>query len=365
MRPKILIGALLVLAAALVLLWFVRPKPPRQMSPSPEGAQAVADESGTATVSKTESEARPVPPNAPSLSGTVTQHTLESFRARLENAPLTQLWKTPITFYGRVVDQYTNPVPDAQIHFAWTDLSPSGRSETNTQSDTNGLFSLSGVTGRVLEVNVSKQGYYRSRRGTTGFDYGVEYQPDGNPLEFLLHKQGTGADLITSQYGVARDLGFSMPRDGVPVWVDFINRQVGNAGQIELSSIKPPRWEKVKDPSWSLRLSIPDGGLIEHDDEFAFEAPQSGYQPTIEFHFKAGETNWGETLQKKFYIAFGEPRRYGRITIDTGIYMGMNLGYAINPAGSRNLESRPPAPSPRRQLPPGGVEVGPGDPVPR
>ena len=160
------------------------------------------NKTGTATVAEVETGTKPVPPNAPTLNELVERGDLEGVRARIENAPMTQLWKTPITFHGRVIDQNTNPVPDAKIHFAWTDLSPNGTSETNTQSDVNGLFALSGVTGRGLSVYVSKPGYYLSKRSPTSFDYGDGYQPDGNPVEFILRKQGLGVDLITSRYGV-------------------------------------------------------------------------------------------------------------------------------------------------------------------
>jgi hypothetical protein len=107
---------------------------------------------------------------------------------------------------------------------------------------------------------------------------------------------------------------------------------------MELSAVKP----RVGQPAsgWSYRLSIPDGGLTECNDEFPYEAPESGYQSTIEFKFKTGETNWTESIDKTFYIAFGNPRRYGRIHVETTISTGTILTYAINPDGSRNLEPK-------------------------
>jgi hypothetical protein len=280
---------------------------------------------------------------------------------RPENSLLQERWKVPIRFCGKVVDENTVPIPGTEVHLSWTDTSPGGRSQTNLRTDTNGLFVLSGVTGRVLSVDVSKPGYYASKRGESYFDYGSRYVPEPNaPIVFQLRKRGRGADLITSQYGVFPELEFSMPRDGAPVRVDFLNRKVGDTGQLELSAVKPPRWERTEKPEWSLRMSIPDGGFVEHADEFPFEAPQAGYQPNIELHYKVGETNWAETIRKKYYVAFGEPRRYGRITVDTGIYMGMNLGYAINPDGSRDLEPKEAPPPMRRDLPPGVREVIPG-----
>jgi hypothetical protein len=88
-------------------------------------------------------------------------------------------------------------------------------------------------------------------------------------------------------------------------------------------------------------MAIPDGGFVEQNEAFPFQAPEAGYQPTIEFHFKSGETNWATTLQRQYYIAFGQPRRYGRLVVETAIEMeGARLTYAINPDGSRYLEPK-------------------------
>jgi hypothetical protein len=281
----------------------------------------------------------------------------------MENSAMYRLWKMPITFYGKVIDQNTNPIADAQIHFSWTDTSPEGRSEQNARSDTNGLFGLSGVTGRVLVVRVSKPGYYTSRRRSTGFDYGDGYQPDGNPVEFLLHKQGLGIDLISSRYGVAPNFHVAAPRDGTPVAVDLVQRKSGQGGQLVISQTKPDYLHTKQATAWRFRMEIQDGGFVEHNDEFPVEAPEIGYQPVVEFDFKIGETNWTTMLTRNYYIVFGQPRRYGWLKIETRIGSGgATLEYAINPDGSRYLEPKPPSPPQPRQLPLGVREVLPGNP---
>ena len=123
--------------------------------------------------------------------------------------------------------------------------------------------------------------------------------------------------------------------DGSPVRVDFFNQKVGRDGQMEIS-------ENINKygNGWSYRLAIPDGGLIETTDEFPFEAPESGYQPVVELKFQKGDPNWTERLDKTFYIAFGSPRKYGRIHIETTMTTGTILEYAINPNGSQNLEPK-------------------------
>ena len=88
-------------------------------------------------------------------------------------------------------------------------------------------------------------------------------------------------------------------------------------------------------------MEIPDGGFVEEKDEFPFEAPESGYQPVMEFNFQQGQADWIENLKKDYYIKFGNPPRYGRLHFDTSISKeGVRLTYAINPNGSRNLEPK-------------------------
>jgi hypothetical protein len=252
-------------------------------------------------------------------------------------------WQRPIEFYGKVVDENTNPVERANITFGWSETpDESGEMKMTTQSDAEGLFSLHDKHGPSLEVWVSKEGYYSSHNGQWGFSYmhsNDRYLPDPqNPVIFILHKKGQGVELITSENGMRSDVWVRIPKDNTPVRVDFFQKQVSATGQLEISQDKPP-WQDAT--NWSFRLSIPDGGLVENQDEFQFEAPESGYQPTVEFDFTKGETNWTTQVTKQFYIVFGEPRKYGWLRIESNIAQEtVFLTYAINPDGSRNLEPR-------------------------
>jgi len=256
-------------------------------------------------------------------------------------------FKWPIAFYGKAIDERTNPIAGANVQFSWTVPYPNEPAKREIQSDVNGLFELTGVTGRTLTVRINKPGYYTLGTNPLNFEYSQKNDPNShnpdpnNPVIFHLRKKGPGADLITSQYGVFPQLEFSGPRDGSTTRVDFLNRKVGNEGQLELSAIKPPRNPEDRSAKeWSFRLSIPDGGFVENTDEFPFDAPESGYQPIREFHFKPGETNWTDTLGKQYYIVFGQPPKYGRITVETDMYGGVRLGYVINPDGTRYLEPK-------------------------
>ena len=247
----------------------------------------------------------------------------------------------PIDFYGKVVDETMQPISGASVHFIWRDASATnGNSETDAASANDGTFSLTGVTGSGVSVYVSKDGYYEAKTlNKTDFDPTGNGSSKINPVLFHLRQKTKGVDLITSQSGIHQTFDFSSPRDGSSVRVDFLNRKTGSDGQMEVSQVKPAYGSWQSATSWSYRLTIPDGGFVETSEEFPFQAPESGYQPTVDFNFQKSDPNWTERLDKTYYIAFGNPRKYGRIHVQTSISSGTILQYAINPDGSQNLES--------------------------
>jgi hypothetical protein len=263
----------------------------------------------------------------------------EWYRARREIDA--EDWRKPIEFYGKTVDQNSQPVPGVQVHLIWTDTSATGSSERHQLSDTQGGFTLTGTTGRILQVWLNKDGYYVPKTNQISFDYAGGFVADpNNPVVFRLRKKGLGAELVTSQYGVRPVFQFNSSFDGSPVQVDFFNRKTGSSGQVAISQIKPAigTWKTATELSY--RLAIPDGGFVEHNDEFPFEAPESGYRSQVEFHFRKGDANWTESLNKNYYVAFGNPRKYGRIHVETSMTTGTILEYAVNPDGSRYLEPK-------------------------
>jgi hypothetical protein len=271
----------------------------------------------------------------------------------------------PIIFYGKVVDEKDQPVEGARAELTWTQFYPEGTFTTNLLTDQSGSFSLQNGKGATLSVSIAKTGYYEIKSlNQTSFRYSVvggaePFHPDiSNPVVFHLRKKSPGAALITSRHGMSPVMEFSIPGDGSNVHIDFLNRTVGNQGQMELSATKPPKTADRGPKAWSFRMSIPDGGFIEENDEFPLEAPTSGYAPTVEFNFSPDDANWRDAIGKHYYIEFGQPPKYGRIDIGTGIYRGVQLGYAINPTGSPDLEAAE-APPPQKQLPPGVTEIVP------
>jgi hypothetical protein len=277
-------------------------------------------------------------------------------------------WQTPIEFYGKVVDENSNAVAAAKISFHWVEFpAEDGNRNTNTESDVEGLFSLRGQRGPDLSVSVSKEGYYAAHRGEQGFKYGPFGNPDfspnpQNPVIFTLRKKGKGEPLIQSEFPPGMGQIAQLRGDGTPAEIDLFNSQKvseGN-GQLRLELFRGQAEKTSPRFDWKCRLSVPGGGLVETDQEFAFEAPQTGYEASLVIDMPATNQTWCDDLTRKYYVQL-PGGRYGRIDFyllaDNGVF---TIKSAINPNGSRNLEptEMPPTnPQPLPDLPPGAKAV--------
>lgn len=252
-------------------------------------------------------------------------------------------WQKPIEFYGKVVDENTNPVEGASIQFRWFGFADKSDQST-TISDADGLFSLQGKQGRSLEVSVGKDGYYNSRKDETDFLYslgpGIYSPEEWNPVIFHLRKKGQGADLIQKDFPPGFTQIWQLHHDGTPIELDLLNgsRNVGGSGQLKLEF-----WRDISDLhkqpfDWKLQLSVSGGGLTPIDEEFAFQAPESGYQPSVVIDMPVTNQDWLSELRAKYYIQLPNGD-YGRLDFYLLPYNGVfTVKSWVNPTGSRNLE---------------------------
>jgi hypothetical protein len=253
-------------------------------------------------------------------------------------------WRTPIEFYGKVVDENTNPVSNAQVHFVWTDLSMAGNSEKQTASDVNGLFSLREVSGKHLMATVSKEGYYAYQPFGVGFFYAGENQnfiPDAaNPVIFRLKKKGVAEPLI------AFENDFLISKDGKPVDVDLIKGKPTGVGQ---GGLRVECWtdDQGKAPGlkydWKCQISVPGGGIEQSTNQLDFKAPLDGYQASDEINMPASMANgWGRSAKRNYFLKLGDGN-YARVSFEMIAGGGhfFHLASFLNPSGSRNLEFDP------------------------
>jgi hypothetical protein len=340
MRSRIFIFCGLVLGVCLWILLHRAPGPKPKAGasevPAPQTNQFMASQSAPSAKATPMQNPAPSQPPPAIAAEAVRRGSPEGIKEMQQRALAD--WQRPIEFYGKVVDENTNPVTGASITFGWSE-SPTEEAarRATTTSDANGLFSLHGEHGPALDVWVAKEGYYASHGGQRGFSYLNGFSSDPmNPVIFLLRKKGTGENLI----GVKQN--YRVARDGTPLGINLTTGEAVTGGsgdfvvQCWTDDQGKPSGAKY---DWRCLITIPSGGVVPTDEEFPFLAPENGYAPTNEIAMPTDSTNWTSDVDLKFYYRLADGR-YGRMTfsmIAGGQHFCM-IDSVLNPSGSRNLE---------------------------
>jgi hypothetical protein len=251
-------------------------------------------------------------------------------------------FSAPISFYGRVVDQFGKPVPGAKVYYSAADQYFGKSSKYEGGADANGVFSITGIKGAGLYVEVSKPGYDRIAEKSYGsFGYGVPTsnpRPSKNdPAMFILRKKDEGEPLIT----IDRD--FIIPMDGRTVAVSLRSGKSVSAGDGDLL-IECWADDQNRDDrghyDWHFRLTIPGGGLVHRDSgSITFDAPLDGYEPFKDFQMPKNALRWKDSFDENFFVNVRDGT-YARLRfrITTGGDHFASVTSYLNPSGSRNLE---------------------------
>jgi hypothetical protein len=238
-------------------------------------------------------------------------------------------WKMPIRFYGKVIDQNGQPVPEARIRYGWNGIN--GSNERFDQSDAQGMFSLEGIHGKLLSVRVQKEGYHARNSGFRAFEYAAFFEPyfhqaDPNePVLFELFRKQESTPLIRTEQQI------TLPKDGPAATVALVDET-----SILLSLLAN---ETQPDQPWSMRVTTNSGGLQTAAAEFPVEAPTDGYASSVLLDRTSPKpAGWSELYQGGvLYVKTDQG--YGRVEIR--MLAGDDKARVIiyfNPSGSRNLE---------------------------
>jgi len=339
---------LLIVAAVVLVIEHRKANRAGKTDSQPNVAAAPFDANTNRNDTAAASTLQPTPVETMSNAPEVLQTSQQPSAQNITDAYSKQLHQ-PIDFYGRIIDDLGAAIEGAKVKFVWTHyVQPEATYETNVTSDENGRFSLTGAVGATLNVEVSKEGYYRMGDASVkSFSYSKAqfnqpFQSDpNNPVVFKLRKKGNGVNLVTSDNEKGPEYSVPLPLDGTPVKIDLLQRLTSDSGQIEISQKKPEFKDWKQANEWSLKMTISGGGFVEENDQFPFEAPETGYQPTVELNFQKGLPDWRTDLSKDYYFEFGNPPKFGHLHISTAILIDdVRLTYQINPDGSRNLEPK-------------------------
>lgn len=331
--------ALGLLVIAAIWLW-LRPE-------APVSTPIAQQEQSPSLTPRVPANAQPTPIFTSKPSEDVLQQKIaEGERAKQEQEKaFSMAFNTPINFWGKVIDENGKPVPGALVKLGTADRPWETGSSYERTTDGSGLFSITGVKGLSISVDVSKDGYYQTSRSRGQISYA---QPSGNkepmptsdnPTVFELRTMGKTVPLIR-----VTDRAVRVPKDGAPVEVNLATGQTVPSGQ---GGLKVECWtdDQNKDAqgqyTWRCRLSVPGGGLLERTDQYAFEAPADGYKSSVEL--VPSPEKWSDHAEQEYFVKLTDAR-YARINfrVRTGGEHFFVIESYLNPTSDdRNLEFNP------------------------
>ena len=209
-------------------------------------------------------------------------------------------------------------------------------------SGLKGLFSVSDIQGKRLVVDVSKEGYLSTSSSHNSFEYsdftdGLFHVPDSNnPVNFRLQKL-LGAEPMYEFLQVGQ-----ITPGGTPLVLSITTGKIGKQGDLACSVTLGPGRGDFDAADFTVTLEALNGaGFRQSDEEFLFNAPESGYQNTLVLAIKADDPNYRAAQTLRFYVRTGGGK-YAAVELEV-VLLKMNRARLkafihYNPSGSRNLE---------------------------
>jgi hypothetical protein len=343
-RPSIILFIGIVAVLIVLLLWGKKPVEP-SLAVSAEtnveqSATTAPSSPGSAMVITNAAPGKYV--SKANLSPSINQPKADNPREGLA-----ALNDVPIVFYGRLEDQFGNPVVGASINGTTViyNGTSSGAERVSTISDANGFFQLNAGKGESLGIMPYKDGYVLATKGTSfkySYMYADHFTPDqNNPTVIKMWKLQGAEHLIHFQSEIR------VPIDGSPVQLDLqTGKQVTSGGDIviQVESVSNPN--VVQEYDWQVKIEAINGGLISSGDSFdqMFQAPETNYSPEFNITYQKKGATWSTTFIGSFYFTSRNSGCYGKLGIEFLSDVVKNgtipviLNSYINPNSSRNLE---------------------------
>lgn len=248
-------------------------------------------------------------------------------------------WNRPIEFYGKVVDQNEQPIPNVEVSLNWTDISPKGTSDAIKMTDADGKFSITGIQGKNFGVrSLKKDGYVEALKSNphsfeyAGFWEPTYHEPDpNNPVIFHMKKKGESAPLVSFEGKFVLTFGTPSP---IPM---------PHAAEA-VSPVRVAVFENdAKTRKSRAQVSVDGGGIMPALEEFPFEAPKEGYQSSIDLNQESPRSPGWQDMDEGGWFYIKTAQGYGLLKLRQ-MRGKRTLHYQVllNSKGGTNLEPAQP-----------------------
>lgn len=258
---------------------------------------------------------------------------------RMEKTDPQFQWKMPIEFYGKVVDQFGQPVVNATVVLNWTAVG--GGKELRQTTGSDGKFALTGENGKRMTVDIMRQGYLPTRQSFQSFEYAEFFNelfhvPDLNqPVVFRMQKL-----MGTEPFYVYPFNGKTTP-DGSALWLNVEQGTFARTGDLSFAVSLGQEKNRIG-PEYVVIVQAWNGAmLMPTSEEFPFLAPEEGYQSTLRLPQWASDSNYQKQTNLKFYVKL-PGGRYAFVGVEVNVIPGgdvvLNGAVRYNEKWSKNLE---------------------------
>lgn len=263
----------------------------------------------------------------------------------------------PIQFFGKVIDQDNNPIPEVRVTLeirVSKELAPNIIQDVFDRpvlmTDADGRFTLTDAKGALLGVHaLEKAGYEASEKAFRKSywywrDPSQVFHPDADRPEIFRMWKQAGAEKL-----VRKGIGHAIPYDGTPTSFDLLNgTTVTTGGDLRVTLMRNPQqiqWGQ-RHYEWTATIEAVNGGIIESTDAQMYRAPAEGYTSKFAIHMAADDPQWTDTKDVAAYLKLRDGKYYGRVEIKFMVGADrkatpFSILSFINPNGSRNLEYDP------------------------
>lgn len=279
-----------------------------------------------------------------------------------------------ITFYGRIIDQYSQPVIDASVWYETTNTYLSaGGGRGQVQTDEQGYFKIDSVgasltIGTVTHPEISPVSYnpvehantflpsrtssvsFRSPEDNQGYPSWRDYT-DKNKA-YIVNAWRLGKYFAATKGSIRG----AFNRTGDTYTLNLLGKnhkqiilEGVQKGHLRLSCTRQHMDNSIDFGDWAANITSINGGIQETNDLYMNLAPKTGYQTSLDIIMQKDSQYYTPSLgNKRYYFMSNDGKEYGSLFVnyephskyEDDRFCIIDISYKINSMGLRNLELR-------------------------